>query len=453
MNTPKRSLLYVTRKRSRTLLLFVILLVVSTLVLSGLSIMDAAGDSSAELRESTGASFTVQGKMDETAKSQVGNNTYEYKQSYLTNDLIQEIAAVDGIKDYNTETYTVLALKDKNEDYLETIVHTNWYDDPTLKYGAFVKGITDTSYSSFFASNKFQLTSGRHITKDDKYTILMSNDLATKLNYKIGDKLFLTVSEFLMTYNQDNSNINTDNTLKNIEVEIIGLFNILEEQSDNSTLAQYELYENYIYADMTSYQEVCSGWPEVAEEIKQGYASVDFFVTDPEQLGNIMAEVADISSINWNNFTLTANDEVYQAAGSSMSNVEKLIMTMIVVVVVIAVAIITLILSMWVRSRMRETGILMSTGISKYKIVAQYVLETILIAVFAFALSYFTSNAVAGNLGHIIDSTIAARDVRVATSNFFLVCCAGIAVILAAIGISSIPVMRMKPREILSKMS
>ena len=453
MNTPKRSLLYIIRKRSRTLLLFVILLVVSTLVLSGLSIMDAAGDSSAELRESTGTSFTVQGKMDETVKNQVGNNTYEYKQSYLTDDMIQEIAEVDGIKDYNTETYSVLALKDKNGDYLETIVHTSWYDDPTLKYGALVKGITDTSYSSFFTSNKFQLTSGRHITKDDKYTILMSNDLATKLNYKIGDKLFLTVSEFLMNYNQDNSNINTGDTLKNVEVEIIGLFNILEEQSDSNTLAQYELYENYIYADMESYNEACSGWPEVAEEIKQGYASVDFFLSDPAQLDSVMSEVSNISSIDWNNFNLIANDEVYQASAGSMSNVEKLITTMIVVVVVIAAAIITLILSMWVRSRVRETGILMSTGISKYKIVAQYVLETISIAVFAFALSYFTSNAVAGNLGHIIDSTIAAGDVRVATGNFILVCCAGIAVILAAIGISSIPVMRLKPREILSKMS
>ncbi|MGL6200413.1 MAG: ABC transporter permease [Lachnospiraceae bacterium] len=453
MNTPKRSLLYVIRKRSRTLLLFVILLVVSTLVLSGLSIMDAAGDSSAELRESTGASFTVQGKMDETAKSQVGNNTYEYKQSYLSDDMIQKIAAVDGIKDFNSETYSVLALKNQSGDYLETIVYTNWYDDPTLKYGALVKGITDSSYSSLFSLNNFQLVEGRHITKDDKYTILMSKELAEKLNYKVGDKINLSTSEYLMNYNQDSASVNNENTLTNAEVEIIGLFNISGEQSDRTTLAQYELYENYIYADMTSYKEACSGWPEVAQELNQGYASVDFLVTDPAQLSNIMSEVSNISSINWDNFTLTANDEVYQASSSSMSNIEKLITTMIVVVVIIAAVIVTLILSMWVRSRVRETGILMSTGIAKYKIVAQFVLETVLIAVFAFTISYFTSNAIAGNLGHIIDSTIAAGDVQVAMSRFILVCCAGIAVILAAIGISSIPVMRMKPREILSKMS
>lgn len=40
-------------------MLFAILLVVSTLILSGLSIMDATQDSSAELRESTGAGFTM----------------------------------------------------------------------------------------------------------------------------------------------------------------------------------------------------------------------------------------------------------------------------------------------------------------------------------------------------------------------------------------------------------
>lgn len=449
MNTPKRSLLYVIRKRSRTGLLFVILLVVSTLVLSGLSIMDAAGDSSAELRESTGTSFTMERNLSTATRSNSGNN-FVYQQEYIADEMIEKISDIDGIKGYNAKIGGYLELQNLDGDRFETIVYNKWNEED-LKYDIGTFGCFNTAYDSFFTSNQFELSEGRHIATDDKQVILISDDLAEKYNFKVGDKLKLTLSEEQVQFEKRYGV--SDISANSVDVEIIGIYKILEEQSDKETLGQYELYDNYVFTDMATFKEVFSTWAVAAKENEQGYESADFFLTDPAQLGSIMSEVSNISSINWNNFTLTANDEVFQQSASSMSNVEKLITTMIIVVVVIAAVIITLILSMWVRSRMRETGILMSTGIPKYKIVAQYVLETVLIAIFAFALSYFTSNAIAGNLGHIIDSTITAGDVHIAISNFILVFCTGIAVILASIGISSIPVMQMNPREILSKMS
>ncbi|MGL6200411.1 MAG: ABC transporter permease [Lachnospiraceae bacterium] len=451
MNTPKRSLLYVIRKRSRTLLLFVILLAVSTLVLSGLSIMDAASDSSAELRESTGASFTIKPNYETGTRSGT-DSSYLMTQEQINEGTVNEIMKIDGVKAYNAKLQEILSLQAVNSDYLETVVYNNWSDSDILKYNSLVFGSINTNYDSFFTSDQFQLTQGHHISVEDKNVVIISNDLASKHNLQIGDKIRLSVSDYMaeaIKADDPSANISANSA----EAEIIGLFDILTEQSDKETLGQHELYDNYIYTDISTIKNVVSTTQELTELFEEGYGSVDFFVNDPAQLSNIMSQVSNISSINWDNFTLTANDEVYQASSSSMSNVEKLITTMIVVVVIIAAAIVTLILSMWVRSRVRETGILMSTGIAKYKIVAQFVLETVLIAVFAFALSYFASNAIAGNLGHIIDSTIATGDVQVAMSSFIFVCCAGIAVILAAIGISSIPVMRMKPREILSKMS
>lgn len=449
MNTPKRSLLYVIRKRNRALLLFVILLVVSTLVLSGLSILDATGDSSAELRESTGTSFTMGRNLSTATKSNSGNS-FVYQQEYITDEMIEKISKIDGIKGYNAKIEGYLELQNADGDRLETIVYNKWNVED-LKYDTGTFGCFNTAYDSFFTSNQFELSEGRHITTDDKQVILISNDLAKKYNLKVRDKLNITLSEERVQFEKRYGA--SDISANNVEVEIIGIYKILAEQSDKETLGQYELYENYVFADMATFKEIFSTWAVVAEENEQGYESADFFLTDPAQLGSIMSEVTDISSINWNNFTLTANDEVFQKSVNSMSNVEKLITTMIVVVVIIATVIITLILSMWVRSRIHETGILMSTGISKYKIVTQYVLETVFIAIFAFALSYFTSNVIAGNLGNVIDSTMAAGSVRVATSSFIMLCCVGIFIILAAVGISSIPVIRMKPREILSKMS
>ena len=41
------------------------------------------------------------------------------------------------------------------------------------------------------------------------------------------------------------------------------------------------------------------------------------FVTDPKQLEVIIQQVQNIDSINWNNFQIIANDEVYQNISAS----------------------------------------------------------------------------------------------------------------------------------------
>jgi len=412
--------------------------------------MDATKDTSAELRESTGTSFTMERNLGTATRSNSGNN-FVYQQEFITDEMIEEIAKIDGIKGYNAKKEGLPDLQDVNGNNLETIVYTNWYDDPILKYSTKAFASFNTSYDSLFTSNKFELNEGRHITAEDENTAIISNDLAKKYNIKVGDKIKFALTEEFVAVEKEKGT--SDISVNDVEVEVIGIFNISSEQSDKQALAQYELYENYVFTDITFFKKLYSTWPLGMEELKEGYESVDFFVTDPAQLSSIMSEVSNISSINWDNFTLTANDEVFQQSASSMSNVEKLITTMLIVVVVISATIVTLILSMWLKSRVRETGILMAVGISKYKILLQHVLEVAVIAVFAFGLSYFASGMIAGNLGSILDSSISAGNVMVTVSNFILVCAVGTLILLLAIGISSIPVMRMKPREILSKMS
>src|SRR5699024_732492 len=99
----------------------------------------------------------------------------------------------------------------------------------------------------------------------------------------------------------------------------------------------------------------------------------DFYVSDAVELNNVIEEVKNISSINWNNFIITANDEVYQNISSSLSDTETLITTLIVVITVVSMVLIILILSMSTRSRKRETGILLAVGIAKPAVILQYV--------------------------------------------------------------------------------
>ena len=64
---------------------------------------------------------------------------------------------------------------------------------------------------------------------------------------------------------------------------------------------------------------------------------------------------------------------------------QVLIVWLIFGCIVVSVCILILILSMWIKQRKYETGILLSIGITKGKIVFQYIVEVLLIAVVAVA--------------------------------------------------------------------
>ena len=111
---------------------------------------------------------------------------------------------------------------------------------------------------------------------------------------------------------------------------------------------------------------------------------------------------------------------------------------------------ITLILSMSIRSRKRETGILLAVGIVKPAVILQYTLETMLIAIVAFPLAYLSSKQVAGVLGTLFGKT--AANVIVTPQHFMMVAIVGAVLLLASVMVSSISAMRLKPKQILAQM-
>src|SRR5699024_2485186 len=175
-----------------------------------------------------------------------------------------------------------------------------------------------------------------------------------------------------------------------------------------------------------------------------------FFVEDAAQLDNVIAEVQNISSINWDHFIISANDEVYQSISSALSDTNTLVTTLIVVITVVSMVLITLILSMSIRSRKRETGILLAVGIAKPAVILQYALETLLVAIVAFPLAYLSSKQVAGTIGTLFGKT--AANVIVTSQHFMLVAAVGGILLVAAVLVSSISAMRLKPRQILAQM-
>ena len=96
MSIFKRAFLYVTRKREKTILLFAILLIMATFVLTGLSIWKAAEAAQLELRQSLGGKFDVHVDWDnspyvvkEIIRNEVEEETGKTSMSYFLYSTVQ----------------------------------------------------------------------------------------------------------------------------------------------------------------------------------------------------------------------------------------------------------------------------------------------------------------------------------------------------------------------------
>ena len=420
MNFGKRAVLYTARKWKKTLLLFLLLLSIASLVLSGLAISDAQEEQAEELRGTTGASFTVERDLS------TGGWTSGYStQRFMTGDMIQKIAAADGIAGYDATLITLPRFFNSKREPL--IIEKN--------FSCYCYGSYNSQYHELFLSGRFELVEGTHITDDLADGAIISRQLADQNGLKIGD----TITGIYYP----------ENNTPAVDMKIIGIFDIVADKDDQINMyddASYYDFSNYIFCSMKASEGLIKGWGEDGDGISEAY----YYVSDAAQLERVIEKVQSISSIDWNSFKITANNQVYQNISSSLSDTGTLITTLIVIITVVSMVLISLILSMSIHSRKQEIGVLLAVGTTKPLVILQYVIETLLIAIAAFPLAYLTSRQIAGTLGTLFDK--AAESVIVTPRHFVMVTIVGAVLLIAAVMVSCIPVMRLKPKTILSQM-
>ena len=234
-----------------------------------------------------------------------------------------------------------------------------------------------------------------------------------------------------------------------------------------------EQYENVAFTDDKSYSRLCF-------ENGDHYQYADFYADDPSALEGLMEEVKGIPGVNWEACTFTKNDADYQRSRTELEALQSLVTAIVYLLIAVSVVMLALILLLWVRNRMQEIGMLLAMGVGKGSIYLQHVAEILIIAVFAFTLSFATSSLIAQGVGDALfeRATIGDRvtandltggttedvtaddtpslvtiDVRVSAENLLLVYGMGTGILFLSIALASIPILRLKPKEILTKMS
>ena len=179
------------------------------------------------------------------------------------------------------------------------------------------------------------------------------------------------------------------------ELTIVGIYEI---QSTNEIGgAHFNNPVNTIYTDLSVGQTLTGSSENITSAI--------YYLDDPENAEAFVELAKKKSDIDFDTFSLDANNLLYQQNASSLESMQSFAKMFVWIVVIAGSAILCLILALTIRNRYYEIGVLLSLGQSKVKIIAQQLIEIGLIAVVAFVISLGTGQLTSHYMGNMLESS------------------------------------------------
>ena len=397
-------------------------------------------------------------------------NTFEIQNNLATNftgtmpeSLVNKVSKVNGIKNYDASVQGI-GLVFKQLQNVEPKNNTVQYTDKQYENLFPVEAHKFTEYDTKFMSKSFRLVEGRHLVEGDKNKVLVHKALAEKNNLKVGDRIIGTKDS--LDYNA------SKDAPSEYDLEIVGIF---ESQNTDRMGSKLEIPENLILSDMNTLNALY-GYSKGNSQ----YTSAVFNTNK-----NVDDVISDVNKIqeNWSLYNISKSDDTFLALSKSFDSLEKIVNMLLIGSIIVGIIVLSLVLAFWIQGRIHETGILLSIGVGKFKIISQYIIELLLISVLAFGTSYFSSKMISQNIGDAMVSqaskqavqevqqgfggmslgydansslatqTVDGIDVDVSLKEVLYVYAIGATIIISSVMISSSSIIRLKPKEILSKMS
>ncbi|BDF04260.1 ABC transporter permease [[Clostridium] hylemonae] len=401
MNIWKRAAIYLTRKKGRSILLFLILFLMGTFVLIGLSIHNSAKLAAEEMQQSFGSGFNVYIKPELNRSDNVdGIPEFTVPQA-------EEIGKMSGITQYNIELLDFAQVDDITlVPGLRAYMLDEQLNDPDCGFGTSLEelrcmmrettifGNSDSELYEHFRTGAFSLAEGRHIKSGDQNKALISERVAQMNQLEIGDTITVSFTENMLNGGDLNKVLGGP-----IELEIVGIYAVNSYQPVSEHTAEADIAENWILADTETMEQLTDYYYE-GFDIYPYIEKATYFVEDPAKLDTVIREVKDKSVLDEYYFDIVPDDTLYKSSIQPLNTMRNLTGGLIILLLCGSALVLSLIFTMWSRSRKKEIGIYLSMGIGKATIVGQLLVECLVIGVLAFGLSCVTANAVSNQVGN-----------------------------------------------------
>ncbi|MCI9368963.1 MAG: ABC transporter permease [Lachnospiraceae bacterium] len=431
----KRAGLYCVRQRFKTFILFLVLTLIATFMLTNIAIRDAANRATSDVQTAIGGKIELnldtEGHMGGGQQNEWGT-AYYYNGDLITQEIVDAIRKVDGVVDYNSEDTGGFYGAGVNFKYLPSALGLSY--TPYGQASSYTVTLSPEKCRAF-QSGKYKLVDGRHITPEDKYVCLISKELADYNKLSVGDKVRM--------YSLDSDS--------EASFEITGIFDGTEGASGNA-LTVDEIPANCGYMDYAAVQEI---FKDIFDD--DGYQQLTIYVEDFVSIQNVYDKISALPELKGKSLKLSIDTDEMDAISAPLESLKKLVNTMMILISVVSIIILTLLLTISIRGRKKEIGILLSIGRSKADIILQIFTETFAVAVISFAASIPFSNLIAEKAGAFLVSRVATGtvnlNVQINEACLLPMYLIGILVVAVSVIGSLWTVVRLQPKDIFMKMS
>ena len=267
-------------------------------------------------------------------------------------------------------------------------------DTQNLRFQTRCQAMRKSEHFEEFQNGNFKLTEGRHITPKDEHVVMISKEFAQRNGLKLGDSFkiqgdSLTLRGF------------PEVPLGLIETEIIGIYEMTYQQSVTEYTDECDILNNWILVD----NETGYDLDKIYGNPPSLWVST-IYVENPAELDKVMKEVNGLEGIDWQYYELRKDDSMYKDAVKPLDTVKKIMFVCLCVILAAGILLLSLVITHSMKKRVRETGILMSLGITGKEIKKQFLWEHLLLGIVAFLLALVVSFAITPIIGKQIYGTV-----------------------------------------------
>ena len=423
----KNAIAYITRKRNRTLIIFIILTIVLSCLYSCLTIMKSSNEIEKALYESSNSSISI------TKKDGNYFNVNEFKDIEKIKEIEEKIIQYNGLA----------KLKDAKVVSGEQRINREDLSDE-FKNVVSLEATNNTKRNILFSSGVFTIKEGKNIGENDKNSIIVHEEFAKQNNLKLGDEVDLELLD-----------IEKSGKIKSHKFKIIGIFSGKKQETYTGLSSDFS--ENMVFVDYSTSQEILN-----KSENNKIANKILMYSSSAESTDLALNKLKELK-IDESKFFVEKDSNAFEESLESVSGIKHIIKIMTYSIMLGGMVVLLLILILWLRERIYEIGIFLSIGISKIQIIMQFIFELIFISIPSIISSLFLGNVL---LKVIVDGFMNSEDSMISggslinNSSFMLnITTLGqsylilISIIVLSVVFASSLILIKKPKEILSKIS
>lgn len=397
MNCVKRAICYISRKRTKSVLLLFIFMVAISTILGTLSILEASAAINKKILKNTNAKVILESIDSENTFNQTD---------------VQTIKETENVNNVNR---TARSIVEPGDFYPVT------GDEDTDSGQVTLLGYDDMEKDSPFAENVCRLVKGNYPKEENE--IVINQNLADINQIEINDEItFLT------------------NQGEEVRALVTGFYLTGNERQQTEAVETVNRIENQVYSTSQF----------VVRFNGENFEKLNAYVDDPKKLNETAEKISEIFK---NKAEASTMDTMYQKLKYSTTQIERVTSLIFALTIITSVFVVGMLLCMWMRNRKVEIAVLISLGISKIELFGQMFIEVFIL--------YALGMIVSTGFYFVFLSSLESWMNRMEGINFTMtfsvnsigkVWIAGSLILLALMAIATIPLFKKKIKETLSEM-